>query len=277
MDGWRCYYRLGDCALAIEGTDPTLMRWAESLYPCVQCAALEPQRVFCLERARGDCYTLSEAGNEWVVAADWSELFAAAEWRLTRALMQGSPAFYQLHAGVVVRNSRALVLCGSSGAGKTSLAIGLGLRGAAIYGDEVALFEFDSERVVAFPRDLIARNATVALFPHLSELALPSWKVFPEHRHVPPRGWCGTAGPPVPCAGFVFPRLDFASNGPILRRLGPAETAQRVLEQSFNISEWGAKAIDFAGKLAESLPAWELVFADARSAANCVLDSEIEW
>jgi hypothetical protein len=276
MGGWRCYYRIADCALAIEGTDPTLMRWAESLYPCVQCAALEPQRVFCLERARGG-YALSEAGNELIVAADWAELFAAAEWRLTRALMQGLTAFYQLHAGVVVMNGHALVLCGSSGAGKTSLAIGLGLRGGAIYGDEVALFESDSERVVAFPRDLIARNATVALFPELGELALPAWKVFSEHRHVPARGWCGTAGLPVPCAGFVFPRLDFASREPRLRRLGPAEAAQRVLEQSFNISAWGAKAIDFAGKLAESLPAWELVFANARRAADCVLDSEIEW
>lgn len=276
MGGWRCFYRIADCVLAIESADPTLLRWAESLYPCIQCTALEPQRIFCLEKVRGR-YCLSEQGSELAVAEDWSELFAAAEWRLTRALMEGLTEFYQLHAGIVARNGRALAICGCSGAGKTSLVIALGLRGAAVYGDEVALFDRESRNVLAFPRDLIARNGTVALFPQLDELTLPPWKIFSEHRHVPPRGWCEVAGLPVPCCGFVFPQLDMAGGGSRLRRLGPAEAAQRMLEQSFNISQWGARAIDFVGELTESLPAWELVFSDARWAADYMVESDLGW
>ncbi len=276
MGGWRRYYRIADCVLAIEGMDSALCRWAESLYPCAQCAAAEPQRIFRVEKAKGRYYW-SEGASEVAVARDWAELFAAAEWRLTRALMEGLPALYQLHAGVVAMNGRALVLCGQSGAGKTSLTIGLALRGAAIYSDEVALFDTNSGRVLAFPRDLIVRQATVALFPQIGELELPPWKIFSDQRHVSPQGWCGAAGSPILCASFVYPQLDIGGGEPRLRRLGPAEAARRILEQSFNVTQWGRGAIDFVATLAEQYPAWELVFADAGRAADYVLDSEIEW
>jgi|GEM_PF-1107958 len=275
MDGWRCYYRVADYTLSIEGGDSALVPWAESLYPCAQFGKGDPQRIFRVEGAKGR-YHLLEGTNKLAEAESWPELFAVTEWRLTRALMEGVHALYQLHAGVVVLNGRALVLCGHSGAGKTSLTVGLGLRGGAVYGDEVAIFDADSLRVFSFPRDLIVRNGTRDLFPQIEQLELPAWKVFADYRHVPPQAWCPLAGSPVPCSGFVFPQLRHDGCEPSLRRLGPAEAAQRILEQSFNMDQWGKRGIDLVGQLAEQYPAWELVFADAERAADYVLASEIE-
>jgi hypothetical protein len=159
---------------------------------------------------------------------------------------------------------------------RAALPVGLGLRGAAVYGDEVAIVDADSLRVFSFPRDLIVRNGTSALFPQIGQLDLPTWKIFADYRYVPPRGWCELASLPAPCSGFIFPQLQRGHCEPSLRRMGPAEAAQRILEQSFNMAQWGKRGIDLVGQLVERCPTWELVFADAGRAADYVLASEIE-
>ncbi len=276
MSQWQAAYRIGDSALALQGASPALEAWAASLYPCARSEErAEDARALYLAGQEG-AYGIWEGGEQVALAATQRAFFIELEWRMTRALMEGLAHRYQLHAGVVVRNGGALVVCGASGAGKTSLCVALGLRGAAVYSDEVAAFDMDALRVEPFPRDLIVHAGTQSLFPELASISVPPWKSFADRKHLPPRGWCASAEGAVPCRARLFTRLP--GSGPsALRPLGQAEAAQRILEQSFNVAQWEQRAIDAVAALVENHPAWELVFADARGAADHLLASEIVW
>jgi hypothetical protein len=82
----------------------------------------------------------------------------AEDWRWQRFLVGRALPFAAvaaglevLHAAAVVLDGRALAVTGSSGAGKSSVAAALTLRGAALLTDDVLAFERDGERLVAHP------------------------------------------------------------------------------------------------------------------------------
>ena len=72
-----------------------------------------------------------------------------------------------VHAGVVVLDGRALLLPGSSHAGKTSLVAELLQRGATYFSDEYALIDAEG-RVHPYPRPLLMRNGSPEQVPVLA-------------------------------------------------------------------------------------------------------------
>jgi hypothetical protein len=71
-----------------------------------------------------------------------------------------------IHAGVVVWNGRALLLPGTSHAGKSSLVAEFLRRGATYFSDEYALID-PQGRVHPYPRPLLVRNGSPEQFPVL--------------------------------------------------------------------------------------------------------------
>ena len=275
MGGWQFHYRIADCAIALQGTDVQLEALAASLYAGARCEQVESrlQSTFVLE-AHADRLVLRHAGDELGAAESLSDFFQLVEWQLTETFMRGLGAFYQLHAAVAAIQDHALVLCGPSDAGKTSLLIGLATSGALAYTDEIALVAPEDLSLHPFPRDLIVHRGTQQLFPETAK-DLPPWKDFRSYRFLSPLVYGGgSKQPPVPCRALIFPARQPGAAAQ-LRPLGQAEAASRLLQQSFSLWDWGDAAIDLLGRLLESCPASELVFADAREAATLLLDSEV--
>ena len=273
MGRWQFHYRIADCAIVLQGTDAQLEALAASLYEGARCEEVEPQVCFDLE-SRAGRLLLQRAGEELAAADSLSDIFQLVEWQLTAAFMRSLGAFYQLPAAVAVHRGRALVLSGPPEAGKTSLAIGLATAGAKIYTDEIALFATDDLRVHPFPRDLIVHRGTQKLFP-ATTTDLPPWKVCPEYRFLPPSVFGGhSACAPVPCGELIFP---VRKPGAVAQwcALGQTEAAERLLEQSFSLWDWGEAGVELVGRLVETHPARELVFADAREAVALLLASEV--
>ena len=79
---------------------------------------------------------------------------------LDDALVRRFKTLRAVHAGAVVLKGRALVLPGSSHAGKSSLVAELLRRGAAHLSDEYALVD-EHGRVHAYPRPLLLRNGSL--------------------------------------------------------------------------------------------------------------------
>jgi hypothetical protein len=78
---------------------------------------------------------------------------------LDDALVRKLRKLRAVHAGAVVLNGRALLIPGSSHAGKSSLVAELLRRGAAHLSDEYALVD-EEGRVHAYPRPLLLRNGS---------------------------------------------------------------------------------------------------------------------
>lgn len=267
---WRCLRRIADYTFAIEGTDPQLRELAEALYSGAAAEQGEPAIRFTLtHRPRG--FALLQDGARAGAAPTLAGLFQEAEWALTEAALLRLGHFFQLHAGAVAGQSSAWLLVGPPESGKTSLALALAARGHALLTDEIALVDPRCLRVTPFGRDLIVRPGTLTLFPSLAP-RVPPFKRSPDGLYLSP----GLAGEPppresMPIGQLVFPRLRLGS-GVELRPLGAAEAARRLLEQALNLGDWEAAGMDLVGRLAEGFPALELVFGDAREAAEALAE-----
>lgn len=263
---WRCLRRIADYAFALEGTDPDLRELAEELYSGARAEEGEPAVCFSLAR-QGDSFALLRDRAPVGIAPDLAGLFQEAEWALTEVALLRLGHFYQLHAGAVAWAGGAQVLAGPPESGKTSLVLALAERGGAVLTDEIALLEPGQLRVAPFRRDLILRPGTQGLFP-LFAASAPGFKQSAAGHYLSP---CGVGAPPpqepVALSQLVFPVLRLGA-GVEVRRIGVAEAARRLLEQSLNLGDWEAKGVELVGRLAEEYPALEVVFGDARAAAS---------
>jgi len=268
MPRWRFLYRIADYDFAVEGDDPRLRNLAGSLYRAAHRDEGSPRTRFILER-RGPRFILLQDGEKVCAASCLPAFFQEVEWALTEAAMAALGHFFQIHAGVVVHRGRACLLVGRPDAGKTSLVLGLAARGGAIFTDEVALVEPRSLQVNPFPRDLIVHRGTQQLFSERIETtAPPPWKIFADYRYLSPADLAfQESDQPATSGRLVFPVLR-PGIGVSHRPLGQAEAARRLLEQSFDLAGWGAEGMDLVGRLVEACPASEVVFGDARSAAE---------
>jgi hypothetical protein len=75
-----------------------------------------------------------------------------------------------VHAAAVVHRGEALIVAGPSGAGKTTLGIGLARRGLGLLSDELAVIDTDTGVVLPYRRSLHVRPQTVDLLPELDFL-----------------------------------------------------------------------------------------------------------
>jgi hypothetical protein len=111
---------------------------------------------FALHRT-ANSYRLAIGGN---ASAESSELASALD-NLASALVlhvaEFSPDRVFVHAGVVARRGRALVMPGASFAGKTTLVTELVLAGATYYSDEYAVLDAEG-RVHPYARELSIRS-----------------------------------------------------------------------------------------------------------------------
>lgn len=98
-------------------------------------------------------------------------------------LIERLTRFYAIHAGAVCWDGKALLLPGSSRAGKSSLVAELLRRGATYFSDEYALLD-PQGRLHPYPRPLLLRDGSSEQFP-----ALPEEFNAPVGTEPAPVGW----------------------------------------------------------------------------------------
>ena len=133
------------------------------------------------------------------------------EWGLNWCITNRAHRYLIVHAGVVERGGRALLLPAYPGSGKSTLTAGLLHRGFRLLSDEHVLLDPGDGRIVPVPRPVSLKNESIALIQSLGgelafgptfhdtekgdvthfrpredsvrradERALPAWVVFPK-------------------------------------------------------------------------------------------------
>lgn len=92
---------------------------------------------------------------------------AYAESVVFHTILSEIPGYLALHAGVVSRGTKGLILCGESNSGKTTLTLGLVRAGLKFLSDEVAFIERKSGNVLPFPRSPGVREKSLAMISDL--------------------------------------------------------------------------------------------------------------
>jgi hypothetical protein len=165
---------------------------------------------------------------------------------------------YGLHAGGVCRDGRALLLPGTSGAGKTTLTLALARAGLGFLGDDTLFLRRGPEgvEVLAFPDEFDLTDETVAFFPELSSLLDTERSEGWRKRQWRPAA-AGVTWQAAP-ALLVFPHVAGVPES----RLVPMDRGEALLELAPNVlltEPRSAQAhLDALAELVESSECWRL-------------------
>ncbi|WP_454280823.1 HprK-related kinase A [Sphingomonas sp. Marseille-Q8236] len=193
----------------------------------------------------------------------------AAELGMNLQMALGHRRHLLLHAAVVAREDRALLLSGISGAGKSTLSLLLAQRGWRFLGDEFALIDPKSGLACPFPRPISLKNESLSAIP-LDSVVGPHLSGTPKGdiRHVAPGAHdiaaMGRAARPVL---LVFPRFGFPA---ATRVLPPAEAFVRLTQASTNYVAMGEAGFRAITRLRAEVPAIALDYPDGEAGVAAV-------
>lgn len=200
------------------------------------------------------------------------DLFLQSDSLLDDLVREQLQAFPMLHAGGVVDPAgRAAILCGGSGAGKTSLVTACILRGWRWLSDERLCFrQTDSQVVEGFRRNFNLKERSFAMFPETAGLTgtrelprpgsgrlirffdpdqLPGGKFAPE----------GTA-----CV-LILPEYVLTASPPRLEPLSGIELMEKLIPE---LRTSNARTVAWLAETGRNLPAFTLRYAHPRAAAE---------
>lgn len=211
--------------------------------------------------------------------------FPILEWGLNWCLTGLYHRFLTLHAAVLERHGRALVLPAPSGSGKSTLCAALALSGWRLLSDELALIDPATGLIHPLPRPVSLKNASIEIVRRFA----PSARFGPPvhetvkgtvvHMSPPAQGVARAAEPARP-GWIVLPR--WADGQPArLQPLPKAQALMRLIENAFNYNVHGlagferlARMVDDSAchhfsytRLEEALPVFDALAAGHAGAA----------
>ena len=196
----------------------------------------------------------------------------AAEMAMNLQLALGWRRHLLLHAAVVERDGRAVILTGESGAGKSTLAALMMAGGWRLLGDEFAMLAPDTGLLHPHPRLVSLKNESVAAVA----AALPDAQWGPwlrgtpkgDIRHLVPdaRALAGIDVAARPVA-IVFPRFGFESAS---RAVAPAEAFVRLTQASTNYVTLGEAGFGALTRLVRDVPAVAVDYPDGAAGVAAV-------
>lgn len=197
-----------------------------------------------------------------------AQALLAAEMGMNLQVALGERRFLLLHAAVIERDGRALILTGESGSGKSTLSALLALDGWRFLGDEFALID-PAGLAHPFPRPVSLKNAGIAALT----ARLPADRFGPllsgtpkgDVRHLRPdtahvAAMDQTAAP----AMILFPRFGFPAE---TRPVAPSELFVRLTQASTNYTALGERAFVATTRLTR-LPAFAIDYAETDEAVG---------
>ena len=174
-----------------------------------------------------------------------------------------------LHAAVVARNGKAIVIPGESGQGKSTLCASLVARGWRHLSDEFALLDPETLRITAHPRPISLKNQSIA--------AMKAWApdaIVSETLEGTPKGnvaymqptahAVAEAGEPVEPVAIVFPGYGH-SDEPKFEPISPARAFILMTACSVNYRELGEKGFNAMAGLVDKAPVCSALYPDTES------------
>ena len=191
---------------------------------------------------------------------------ALFEWTINYCVGREAHRFVAMHAAVVERNGRALIVSGESGAGKSTLCAALVLDGWRLLSDEFALIDPDTGMLSPLPRPVSLKNASIDIIKRRGrgEVFGPEGVDIEHARFVhmkPPSESVRRALDAARPSAAIFPRWR-AGAATSMERVRKAHTLLRLADQSFNYNYLGVRGFNAIADLARRVEGYELEYSD---------------
>ena len=182
--------------------------------------------------------------------------FALLEWGLNWCIAGHAHHYLMLHAAVLEKNGRAVVLPGDPGAGKSTLTAALMLSGWRLLSDEITLVDRDDGLLVGLARPVSLKNASIEVIRRAFPDAVIGAPAHDTHKgtvaHVRPSAdSVARVGEKARPAWIVFPRWREGSTA----RLSPHSRADALLHtasHAFNYSLLGGLGFELNAALMDA-------------------------
>ena len=197
---------------------------------------------------------------------------AVLEWGINLVVALRFHCFFMLHAAVLERGGRGLVLPAAPGFGKTTLCAGLALAGWRLLSDEFGLIRRGSGVFTPAPRPLALKNESIELMRRLA----PDTYISPPVENTrkgtvahmrPPMDSVQRANEEVVPAWLVFPRwkresdLDFTE-------VPRGEAFMALASNAFNYDLLGQDGFTTAGQLISSVRCFRMTYSNLAEAVQ---------
>jgi HprK-related kinase A len=188
------------------------------------------------------------------------------EWGLNWCIGAFSHRWVSVHAAVLERNGRALVLFGASGSGKSTLCAALTLDGWRLFSDEFALVDLQTGLLAPLPRPIALKEAAIDIIAARARDAVFSREAvdMEGHRFVhmrPPRESVRRSGEMAEARWILAPRYT-AGVATSLEPLAKAHALFQLAGQSFSHSRLGASGFECLKHLVARTECYTLEYSD---------------
>jgi hypothetical protein len=191
---------------------------------------------------------------------------AVFEWSLNWCVGELAHRWVAVHAAVLERGGRTLILSGQSGAGKSTLCAALVLAGWRLFSDEFALIDPQSGRISPLPRPISLKNASIEIIGARSRGGVFGREDIDiegaRFVHMkPPADSVRRAGEDAQPGWIMFPRW-VAGSATKIEPIPKARALIRLTDQSFNYNYLGATGFQCVGDLVRRSDCCTLEYSD---------------
>ncbi len=200
------------------------------------------------------------------------QAFPMLEWGLNWCVSAHCHQYLILHAAVVERSGRALVLPAPPGSGKSTLCAGLVNRGWRLLSDELALIAPASGAIAPLPRPVSLKNASIEVIRRFSATAVIGPTVHDTLKgsvaHMkPPVESVRRATEPARPRWIVLPRFE-ADAALRLEPLPRGQTFMQLVDSAFNYHLHGRGGFESLAQMTEACACYELAYGDLAEAVE---------
>ena len=202
------------------------------------------------------------------------QAFALHEWALNWAIASNANHYLILHAAVVERQGRVLILPGPPGSGKSTLAAALVNRGWRLFSDELTLIDPALCRVAPLPRPVSLKNESIAVIGRFAPDA-----VIGEVAHNTQKGSVAHMKPPADDvrrahegAGpgwIVFPKFTAGADAMLVPRAQP-DAVMELARNAFNYHMHGEAGFAALADFVDRSRCFDFRFGDLAAAVAAI-------
>lgn len=194
-----------------------------------------------------------------------NQAFPMMEWGLNWCVSNLCHQYLTIHAAVVEKAGRALLLPAPPGSGKSTLCAGLVNRGWRLLSDELALIDPTSGKLTPLPRPVSLKNESIELIRRFASEAAFTPPVHDTTKgtvaHMrPPAQSVACAGNAVPAGWVVLPR--YVAGAPAtLTPLARGRALMQLADNAFNYGLHGDRGFQALADLIEASACYEFSYS----------------